>query len=267
MSTKNLGRTAIEGGRTTHYKDRVEEFEGSFRASNRDYTRKVSNDVEAFDDELDPKRRKKSKKNNQTDHLRPVYNLLDSMVGRPWSKVFSEICEKFDSRTLAGRHVLYDHIINEIDPHAHVPMLHQWYRRNDYYIDDHGVFSKRKHARRKYEYNYVSQKYAEKIRDWLNGRAIIRQGSKLYWGYPLLYGKAVEGVTLLLDIYQGKVSGMRYGFFSDRFRMHYPFTDWGSSLSWRQNQGLTREETKFFDSTPKWVHNVLLVHGAEDKAA
>lgn len=118
MATKYLGRTAIEGGRTGWYKNRVDHHERAFRNENRVALHRVcANDA---DEASLPVLHPKSKRGNQTDKLRPVWRMLDTFVGRPWAKVFAEICEKFDSRTLTGRHVLHDHIMQSIDPHAYV---------------------------------------------------------------------------------------------------------------------------------------------------
>lgn len=43
-----------------------------------------------------------------TDLLNPLRRFLDKNVGRPWNKVYSEICEVADRRSLAGWHLL-DH--------------------------------------------------------------------------------------------------------------------------------------------------------------
>lgn len=46
---------------------------------------------------------------SQSDVLGPLKGFLKSNVGRPWNKVWSEVCEKTDSRTILGSH-LRDHI-------------------------------------------------------------------------------------------------------------------------------------------------------------
>ena len=43
------------------------------------------------------------------DHLAPLKRLLRKNVGRPWDKVYSEICEFADRRSVQGFHLL-DHV-------------------------------------------------------------------------------------------------------------------------------------------------------------
>lgn len=43
------------------------------------------------------------------DHLAPLKRLLAKNVGRPWDKVYSEICEYADRRSITGFHLL-DHV-------------------------------------------------------------------------------------------------------------------------------------------------------------
>lgn len=65
------------------------------------------------------------------DKLAPAQRWLASQVGRPWDKVYSELRAQFDSRTIAGAHVVNDHMLgwvrrwNQPDP----------YRQNRFVID------------------------------------------------------------------------------------------------------------------------------------
>jgi hypothetical protein len=47
---------------------------------------------------------------SQTDVLGPLERFLKSNVGRPWNKVWSEVCQQADSRTVVGSH-LRDHVL------------------------------------------------------------------------------------------------------------------------------------------------------------
>jgi hypothetical protein len=44
-----------------------------------------------------------------SDHLGPLRRLLRSKVGQPWNQVHSELSQRLDANTMAGRHVL-DHV-------------------------------------------------------------------------------------------------------------------------------------------------------------
>lgn len=48
--------------------------------------------------------RRKDKHFNE--HLGPLRNYLENSVGRPWNKVYSEICQAIDTRSTIGAHVL-----------------------------------------------------------------------------------------------------------------------------------------------------------------
>lgn len=41
-----------------------------------------------------------------SDHLGPLRRFLRSQVGQPWDTVYSELCQRLDSNTMAGQHVL-----------------------------------------------------------------------------------------------------------------------------------------------------------------
>lgn len=66
-----------------------------------------------------------------------VRGMLKSAVGRPWNKVWSEICHKFDPRTLRGKESRdYARSLVELEPevdeHGEVLIRRYWYRDNFY---------------------------------------------------------------------------------------------------------------------------------------
>lgn len=76
------------------------------------------------------------------DHLKPLYNYLKSNVGRPWAKVYSEICKVADTRTFEGKH-LREHIDREVlSEEAMIVLLgKRWWRSSyrDFYYDTKGI--------------------------------------------------------------------------------------------------------------------------------
>jgi hypothetical protein len=52
-----------------------------------------------------------------SDHLGPLRRLLRSKVGQPWDSVHSELCQRLDANTMAGRHVL-DHVWDYVILHV-----------------------------------------------------------------------------------------------------------------------------------------------------
>lgn len=139
MSKKNLAGSAIEGGRAKH--SRYEEHESVVRerAQSRLRLRRMLFDRDYWDETVVQDRRALSTwiDKDFDDKLNPVRRWLDTQVGRQWDDVYSEIKKKFDSRTTAGRHILYGHII---------PMVGQWSDHdshlNDFTVDQDGILHK-----------------------------------------------------------------------------------------------------------------------------
>lgn len=52
-----------------------------------------------------------------SDHLSPLYGWLRSRVGQPWDRVYSQLCQKLDNRTLSGRHI-FSHVWNYVERYA-----------------------------------------------------------------------------------------------------------------------------------------------------
>lgn len=110
MAKRNLARTAIEGGRAGQCRDAERDLDESERRAWRDYCAKATLDPEVNEPCVGGGGWDIGRKAREfNDKLNPVLRWLEAQVNRPWDKVRSEIADKFDSRTLAGRHVL-DHI-------------------------------------------------------------------------------------------------------------------------------------------------------------
>lgn len=73
---------------------------------------------------------------NFSDVLGPLRAYLKKQVGRPWDKVWSEICATLDRRSLTGLHI-FDHIKLEVDTHTRFGVdgriygQGRWYSRDD----------------------------------------------------------------------------------------------------------------------------------------
>ena len=112
MSTKNLSRTVIEGGRSRY--NRFERRHSN--ALERTWERQLSARLLAgADPEEALYRRRPTVYAGFSDKLAPARRWLLRQVGRPWSKVRSELFARFDSRTTAGRHVLHDHLLRAVE--------------------------------------------------------------------------------------------------------------------------------------------------------
>ncbi len=74
------------------------------------------------------------------DRIAPLVKFLRANVGRPWDKVFSEICEHADARSLRGKH-LREHVEFEVDTWSERLAKNdkRWPRSSRFYVDAHGI--------------------------------------------------------------------------------------------------------------------------------
>ncbi|YAF95608.1 MAG: hypothetical protein AB3A66_24190 [Nodularia sp. CChRGM 3473] len=54
-----------------------------------------------------------------SDHLGPLRQFLRSQVGQPWNQVYSQLCQRLDTSTMAGQHVL-DHVWDYVERHVEI---------------------------------------------------------------------------------------------------------------------------------------------------
>lgn len=199
MSTKRLSKTAIEGGRRGFNKWERRHSHAEVRAEERDYLKQVMIDLEAADEEEIDLPRPVYKE--FSDKLNPMYRWLESQVGRPWDEVRSEVFTKFDTRTTAGRHITFDHLLQEvvdtesgfdkrgrmIDPNIPVsspegPRRSYWSFAS-YYVDQEGILCKP--PTRSYgNYERISEIEFQDAEVWLANRIVMEKEGKLYWLSP-----------------------------------------------------------------------------------
>lgn len=63
-----------------------------------------------------------------TDVLTPLYRYLDKQVGRPWNKVYSELCEFLDKRKVTHAHV-FTHIDSHVEKDVYRGVDGHWHTR------------------------------------------------------------------------------------------------------------------------------------------
>lgn len=188
MATKNLSRTAIEGGRVHHTREEEREFTRSERAQTRKHLHVVKNDLEAAYEKAEPRRKEQFYKEFD-DKLGPVYKFLDSRCGRNWDKVRSEIAKKFDGRTTAGRHILYNHIIDNIcgargEHDGQAASKYGQLRYHRYIIDGQNRLQKNPAYRSRHRYRPEANPDWEAVGKWLENRRVERCGEKFVWLVP-----------------------------------------------------------------------------------
>jgi len=133
MATKNLSRTVIEGGRSP---GNTWERRESNRVQ-RSITRRVSGAlVSGADADFTVYPVRKVVWRSFADKLGPANRWLASQVGRPWNKARSEIFARFDVRTTPGRHIVFDHLLPEVEGTRRF--------RKDFVVDRSGILRKAK---------------------------------------------------------------------------------------------------------------------------
>jgi hypothetical protein len=169
MSTKNLARTIIEGGRWSGSKWLRNQQN---RHNRRRFRNWLDSSIEFDDDpgEWLPRhagdRKHREDIWGQNDKIHPIYRWVDSQVGRYWDDVYSDLCRRFDRRNLAQRHVIVDHVIGNVHGagYRERPGLRyvsdEWFAKYDYdwllfyrsffhwYIDKDGRLQSNKYKRR-----------------------------------------------------------------------------------------------------------------------
>jgi hypothetical protein len=170
MSTKNLSRTVIEGGRAAANRWERRRLSQVLRVQTRQYCHEVERG-DALDAELPPLRRPVYR--GFDDKLAPALHWLQSQVGRPWCQVRSELFQRFDTRTTAGRHIVFCHMLPWVEREGYSAKLR---------VDERGMLRKLRERRWPRREVPVPLPEARGVLDvWLAGRAIDAVGPRDYW--------------------------------------------------------------------------------------
>ena len=111
MSTKDLSRSVMEGGRRRWNAWTRRRSHRVVRAEERAVERRIllgSTAADVEDAEAWPRVSRVPRE--FADRLSAPERWLESKVGRSWNQVRSEMLARFDTRTLAGRHIVFDHL-------------------------------------------------------------------------------------------------------------------------------------------------------------
>ena len=159
MARKDLSRTVIEGGRYYYNSYSRRASHRAERATTRAWIDRIVVELDDADAVLPPPRKRVHKQ--FYDKLSPAQRWLEAQCGRPWDNVFADLCTKFDTRTVAGRHVVHDHMLRWVR-RWDAPSPHRV--RYELLIDEHGIL-------RKPAWVGVSfKKLRERLRAWSGGR-------------------------------------------------------------------------------------------------
>lgn len=291
MSKKRLDRTVIEGGRdgsnkTDRYASHAED-----RAHEKNYITDVMHDPENwYDYDIDPTR---PVRKEFSDKLGPMYRWLHSQVGRLWDDVRSEVVKVFDTRTTAGRHIVYDHLISsvEVTPDYRYGRYSRGpedrttsYYRNDFYVDDSGILCIKTLIPRNAD-KKVPAYDTNQLANWLSGRVVGKMGNKYFWFVPVGKGKKHGGSNHTWKTVWGRFGGM----WSYNFGLHFQYLSydviykkdslgrnilneagapielerkpkWVSSSpnALRQDRKLNDKEMKYWNTIPEHYRNKVL---------
>jgi hypothetical protein len=175
MSTKNLARTVIEGGRHNTFQRR--QTNANHRCAERQALAREIKSAD-FGDVVFPKRDPEPRAFD--DKLAPARRWLGRQVGRRWDKVRSDLFQRFDTRTTAGRHILFCHLLTMVEVG---PVRSPWRK---FEVDASGLL-------RHYERQASHQRWGptwvtEADHAWLGGRRVGQRGERFYWFEPTAFG-------------------------------------------------------------------------------
>ncbi len=182
MSTKNIARSIIEGGRTRGYKDTRDEQKRSERHNFKQFLNQVKIDSEIYDDGKDPVHEEPLDTyqfdEKFADKISPLKRWVEKKNGKGWNNTFSEIKEKFNTDTTPGRHIVEDHLLNEFqfDWHDHK----FGYRKDDLIINENGIIKKAK-SDKIIRLNYYYKIDYEKTERWLGYKKIKLINEQPFW--------------------------------------------------------------------------------------
>ncbi|MBI4450189.1 hypothetical protein HY634_03960 [Candidatus Uhrbacteria bacterium] len=184
MATKDLGRTPLEAGNTTEYHEVRRELRQRYRREAKAFCRRAARDPEFADEAPAPVAPEHRRPNGcwpsdmHADAIGPVKRWIHKQVGRRWDDVYSEIRSTFDVRTLAGRHIVEQHLLQYVDIHGN-----RFY--SDLVVDDDGVLRERPQEwwRKRYRSERKTVSDAA-LSAWLSGRTVTRRTETLYWCTP-----------------------------------------------------------------------------------
>jgi len=189
MSTKNLARTIIEGGRHRGNKWDRRNSHAEERAALKNYMAEVTLNPDNYDEyDVEPIQHVSK---GFDDKLGPIYRWLHRQVGRPWDEVRSDISQTFDIRTTAGRHIVFDHMLTSVQVGEQRGRYYYGpedtttsYSDHDYYVDEDGILCKKRYLGRRRYREVVPPFNTNYLANWLNGRVVGQVGNKFFWFVP-----------------------------------------------------------------------------------
>lgn len=185
MSTKDISRSALEGGRYNYNKYERNESHVHERSRAKVWLDRVRVNDEAAEGS-DPQPRNKVYK-GFTDKLNPCYAWLASHAGQPWDKVHSKLRQTFDTRLLSAWHIVAQHMLPEVEGAGTTSDALAHYRSQRFFIDDQGILRDRgKNYRKSRPRAKWEGPSKEEVAAVMQGRKVFTSyySDGLYWGHP-----------------------------------------------------------------------------------
>ena len=184
MATKYIARTVIEGGRHRISKAERRHSNRVARRRSRRFAQHMRDESWEYEFLTAPRRRPVSKIFH--DKLAPAFRWLQSHLGEPWDDVYAEIKRRFDVRTIAGQHIVYDHLLDWVET-AECPDR----CGHRFHVDKDGLLRRGRMRRTQPRWRnpYVPPKgkrspSASELAAWTRHRKIARRGRFLFWFQP-----------------------------------------------------------------------------------
>lgn len=284
MSTKDISRSALEGGRASRNKDDRNESHRRERANAREWLGRAKLDSELYDNTNPETRPKVSKE--FTDKLNPCYRWLASRCGRPWSEVFKEIKTTFDTRKLSAWHIVNQHMITEVrgaGTTSDAAPLRLGWRHQRFEIDNDGILRDLGKYRQKSADKYEGPSRKEVLAT-ANGRGVIDYGAYQFWAEPSSYRLEVCSASLpqpswspnpkhcpISDSRHRKIdvtpveillryseTGSNYSF-RDSVHWRVLKTHHQVACRWRQGKKFTEDETNWWRSITPKIREIVVI--------
>jgi hypothetical protein len=287
MSTKNLSRTIIEGGRHSSNKWDRRHSHAEERAAVKNYMSEVLHDPDNYDEyDVEPIQHVYKAFD---DKLGPIYRWLNRQVGRPWDEVYADVTKTFDTRTTAGRHIVYDHLLDAVEITPEVRKHYHYnpddpttsYYKHDYYVDDGGILQKKRYIKRSW-HEPVPEFNTKQIANWLNGRVVGKVGNKFLWfvpatknkkgGYSHIWGTEWHGGSYYADpgpmflylayepVYKEDSKGRAIIGDDGKMIVINRVSKWvrASTPTLRQDRKLSPKELDYWNSLPEYYQRKIL---------
>lgn len=281
MTTKRLSKTVIEGGRYGRNKSDRYQSNAEVRQEERDFLKAAKIDPDLAD-EIDIDKRTKVSK-DFSDKLSPVKRWLKSKVGEPWAEVRKEVFEKFDTKTTAGRHITFDHLLRDVvdtesgyDRYGRHPLDKDRPAFEPFFVDEKGVLRKNDQKHWPKYVPYPAQEELDRASKFLSNRIITEKGGKFWWCVSTSGIWRVQWEEVK-SVYGGAIKRLQYSFLTNghhetvvrlfglsefktvKHEDYYQPTD--KPFSFRKRGELTKKEVKELKSFDERIVGEILAFG------